>query len=70
MNENRRTRACDAVNAAVRDYARDPSQANAAAVEAAWRAFQKLDSISQWRQWKEERPAPVNRQPGIKGGPT
>jgi hypothetical protein len=35
---------------AVRAYARDPSRANADAVEMAWRRVRQLDSIAQWRE--------------------
>jgi hypothetical protein len=35
---------------AVRAYARDPSQANADAVEMAWRKVRRLDSLAQWRR--------------------
>jgi hypothetical protein len=35
---------------AVRAYAREPSQANADAVEIAWRKVRQLDSLAQWRQ--------------------
>jgi hypothetical protein len=35
---------------AVRAYAREPSRANADAVEMAWRRVRQLDSLAQWRQ--------------------
>ena len=35
---------------AVRAYAREPSRANADAVEMAWRKVRQLDSLAQWRQ--------------------
>jgi hypothetical protein len=34
----------------VRAYAREPSRANADAVEMAWRKVRQLDSLAQWRQ--------------------
>jgi hypothetical protein len=35
---------------ALRAYARDPSRANADAVEVAWRRVRQLDSIAEWRE--------------------
>ena len=35
---------------AVRTYAREPSRANADAVEMAWRKVRQHDSVAQWRE--------------------
>ena len=45
-----RRRAIEAAKLAVRAYARDPSAANAAAVELAWQRVRQLDSLARWRQ--------------------
>jgi hypothetical protein len=45
-----RRQALQEAKRAVRAYAREPSQANADAVEIAWRKVRLLDSIAQWRQ--------------------
>ena len=68
MNDKERLRAGDTVNSAVQDYAKDPSRANAAAVDVAWQTFQKLNAISFWQQWKGERLDPVNSRPRTTGG--
>jgi hypothetical protein len=45
-----RRRALEEAKQAVRAYAREPSRANADAVEIAWRRVRQLDSLAQWRQ--------------------
>jgi hypothetical protein len=45
-----RRQAVQEAKRAVRTYAREPSQANADAVEIAWRRVRQLDSLAQWRQ--------------------
>jgi hypothetical protein len=45
-----RRQALQEAKQAVRAYAREPSQANADAVEMAWRKVRQLDSLAQWRQ--------------------
>ncbi len=40
-----RREAVNAAKAAVHDYARDPSKANAIAVDVAWRRVRALDSV-------------------------
>jgi hypothetical protein len=49
-----RRQALQEAKQAVRAYAREPSQANADAVEMAWRKVRQLDSLAQWRE--AERP--------------
>jgi len=44
-----RREAMNAAKAAVHDYARDPSKANAIAVDVAWRRVRALDSVASWR---------------------
>ena len=44
-----RREAVNAAKAAVHAYARDPSQANAIAVDVAWRRVRALDSVAPWR---------------------
>jgi hypothetical protein len=39
----------NAAKAAVHAYARDPSKANAIAVDVAWRRVRALDSVMSWR---------------------
>lgn len=68
MNDSERARACNTLNAAIRNYARDPSRVNATTVEVAWKAFQKRDAISLWRQWKERRLGPATNQMKVTGG--
>jgi hypothetical protein len=45
-----RRQALQEAKQAVRAYARKPSQANADAVEMAWRKVRQLDSLAQWRE--------------------
>jgi hypothetical protein len=45
-----RRQALQEAKQAVRAYAREPSQANADAVEMAWRKVRQLDSLAQWRE--------------------
>jgi hypothetical protein len=45
-----RRQALQEAKQAVRAYAREPSRANADAVEMAWRKVRQLDSLAQWRQ--------------------
>ena len=49
-NGAERRRALQEAKQAVRAYAREPSQANADAVEMAWRKVRQLDSLAQWRR--------------------
>jgi hypothetical protein len=44
-----RREALNAAKAAVHAYARDPSQANAIAVDVAWRRVRALVSVTPWR---------------------
>lgn len=44
-----RREAVNAAKAAVHAYARDPSKANAIAVDVAWRRVRALDSVASWR---------------------
>jgi hypothetical protein len=52
-----RRQALQEAKLAVRAYARDPSQANADAVEVAWRTVRQLDSIAKWREPEAARPS-------------
>jgi hypothetical protein len=45
-----RRQALQEAKQAVRAYAREPSPANADAVEMAWRKVRQLDSLAQWRE--------------------
>jgi hypothetical protein len=49
-NGAERRQALQEAKQAVRAYAREPSQANAEAVEMAWRKVRQLDSLAQWRR--------------------
>jgi hypothetical protein len=53
MNAPRRE-AVNAAKAAVHAYARDPSKANAIAVDVAWRRVRALDSVASWRALDSE----------------
>jgi hypothetical protein len=44
-----RRQAVQEAKQAVRAYAREPSRANADAVELAWRKVRQLDSLAEWR---------------------
>lgn len=44
-----RREALNTAKAAVHDYARDPSKANAIAVDVAWRRLRALDKVASWR---------------------
>jgi hypothetical protein len=44
-----RRQAVQETKQAVRAYAREPSRANADAVELAWRKVRQLDSLAEWR---------------------
>jgi len=50
-----RTEAITAAKAATRAYARNPTDANAAKVEAAWGAVRRLESVSVARLWRQEK---------------
>jgi hypothetical protein len=47
---SQRREALEAAKLAVRAYAREPSDENAAAVEDAWRHVRKLQSVVAWRR--------------------
>jgi len=49
-----RREAVNAAKAAVHDYARDPSKANAIAVDVAWRRVRALDSVASWRNVSDD----------------
>ena len=51
-----RRQALQEAKQAVRTYAREPSRANADAVEMAWRKVRQLDSVAQWRQARSTGP--------------
>ena len=44
-----RRNALSVARAAVRAYARDPSDANAHGIELAWRRVRQIDSLAPWR---------------------
>jgi hypothetical protein len=48
--KSERRQALQKAKQAVRAYAREPSWANADAVEMAWRKVRQLDSVAQWRE--------------------
>jgi hypothetical protein len=45
-----RRQAIQEAKQAVRAYARDPSRANADAVDMAWRKVRQLDGLAEWRR--------------------
>ena len=51
-----RRQAVQEAKQAVRAYAREPSRANADAVELAWRKVRQHDSVAQWRQERSTGP--------------
>jgi hypothetical protein len=64
MNAPRRE-AVNAAKAAVHAYARDPSKANAIAVDVAWRRVRALDSVMPWRNEQVAAIGPrVDQHPG------
>jgi hypothetical protein len=52
-----RRQALQEARKAVRAYGRDPSWANADAVEMAWRRVRQLDSLAKWREPKPNAPS-------------
>ncbi len=62
MLQENRTEALAAAKAATRAYARDPSDANAARVEAAWQAVRRLETVTVRRRLRQaehaDRPIP------------
>lgn len=60
-----RTEALAAAKSATGAYARNPTDANAARVEAAWRAVRRLDTVSVRRLWREGnfKATPTKRKP-------
>ena len=55
MHQEDRKRMFTAAKLAVRAYARDPSDNNAAEVHATWKAVSDMETRSFWRQWPEAR---------------
>ena len=53
MVDSARVEALTAAKAAVRAYSKDPTDSNAAKVEAAWQAVRTLDAVSAWRQERQ-----------------
>ena len=53
MHQDDRKRMFAAAKLAVRVYAKDPSDNNAARVHAAWNAVSDMETRSFWRQWQE-----------------
>jgi hypothetical protein len=49
-NGPERQRALQEAKQAVRAYVRDPSRANADAVDMAWRKVRQLDGLAEWRR--------------------
>ena len=50
MDDHARVEALAAAKVAVRAYAKNPTESNAADVESAWRAIRKIDALSSWRR--------------------
>ena len=50
MLNQTRVEALAAAKVAIRAYSRDPSDRNAARVEAAWQTIRTLDAVTAWRQ--------------------
>ncbi len=55
MHQEDRKRMFAAAKLAVRAYAKDPSDNNAAKVNVAWKAVSDLETRSFWKQWQEAR---------------
>jgi cell fate (sporulation/competence/biofilm development) regulator YlbF (YheA/YmcA/DUF963 family) len=55
-----RRQALQEAKQAVRTYAREPSRANADAVEMAWRKVRQHDSVTQWREARS--PGPMSER--------
>ncbi len=55
MHQEDRKRMFAAAKLAVRAYARDTSDNNAAQFQAAWRAVSDMETRSFWRHWQEAR---------------
>jgi hypothetical protein len=53
-----RRQALQEAKQAVRTYAREPSRANADAVEMAWRKVRQLDSVARWREGRSAQGVP------------
>ena len=64
MLQENRAELLAAAKAATRAYARDPSDANAAKVEAAWRTVRRLETVTVRRRLRqaEFNPDPRGRQ--------
>ena len=58
-----RREAVKAAKAAVHAYARDPSKANAIAVDVAWRRVRALDSVMPWRNAPAAIASKIGRHP-------
>ena len=63
MIDSTRQEALSAARAAVRAYARDPSDGNASNVEAAWTVLRRLDAVSVWRREQRPMQSAERRQP-------
>lgn len=62
MIDHTRVEALAEAKMAIRAYSRDPSDINAAKVEAAWQTIRTLNAVSAWRRrlptdWEQEAPA-------------
>ena len=53
MLQENRTEALAAAKAATRAYARDPSDANAAKVEAAWQTVRRIETVTVRRRLRQ-----------------
>jgi hypothetical protein len=58
-----RREALNAAKAAVHAYARDPSKANAIAVDVAWRRVRALDSVMPWRNERAATDPKIGQHP-------
>ncbi len=54
MHQDDRKKMFAAAKLAVRAYAKDPSDNNAAQVQAAWKAVSDMETRSSWRKRQEE----------------
>lgn len=55
MTHNRRERAFEAVKSAMRNFAEHPTATNFTQAERAWRELCRLDAVSFWRGWKDDK---------------
>jgi len=55
MTDLNRKDAWSNIKTAIRSYAKDPTDQHAREVEDAWREMRRMDSLSDWREWRAAR---------------